>query len=53
MAGPLLIPLAAAGAQIAGSIFSFSQAKKARDKEKRAQAAAAKAMAASKERDVG
>jgi hypothetical protein len=45
MAIPLLIPLAAAGAQIAGSIFSFSQAKKARDKEKRAQAAAAKAMA--------
>ena len=45
MAVPLLIPLAAAGAQIAGSIFSFSQAKKARDKEKRAQAAAAKAMA--------
>ena len=45
MAIPLLIPLAAAGAQIAGSIFSFSQAKKARDKEKKAQAAAAKAMA--------
>jgi colicin import membrane protein len=45
MAVPLLIPLAAAGAQIAGSIFSFSQAKKARDREKKAQAAAAKAMA--------
>ena len=49
MAGPLLIPLAAAGAQIVGSIFSFSQAKKARDKEKRAQAAAAKAMMQAKQ----
>ena len=49
MAGPLLIPLAAAGAQIAGSIFSFSQAKKARDKEKKAQAAAAKAMMQAKQ----
>ena len=49
MPGPLLIPLAAAGAQIAGSIFSFSQAKKARDKEKRAQAAAAKAMVQAKQ----
>ena len=49
MAGPLLIPLAAAGAEIAGSIFSFGQAKKARNKEKKAQAAAAKAMMQAKQ----
>ena len=49
MPGPLLIPLAAAGAQIAGSIFSFGQAKKARNKEKKAQAAAAKAMMQAKQ----
>ena len=48
MAGPLLIPLAAAGAQIVSSIFSFGQAKKQRDVMKKAQAAAAEAMAEAK-----
>ncbi len=48
MAGPLLIPLAAAGAQIAGSIFSFSEAKKQKNAMKKAQAAAAKATAQAK-----
>jgi len=48
MAGPLLIPLAAAGAQIAGSIFSFGEAKKQRNIMKKAQAAAAKATAQAK-----
>ena len=48
MAVPLLIPLAAAGAQIAGSIFSFGEAKKQREAMKKAQNAAAVAAAQAK-----
>lgn len=48
MAGPLLIPLISVGLQAAGSIFSFGQAKKARERQQEAQAAAAKAMAEAK-----
>lgn len=47
MAFPL-IPLLSVGLQAAGSIFSFSDAKKARARETEAQAAAAKAMADAK-----
>jgi len=47
MAFPL-IPLLSVGLQAAGSIFSFSEAKKARNREKEAQAEAAKAMADAK-----
>ena len=47
MAFPI-IPLISVGLQAAGSIFSFSEAKKARDREKEAQADAAKAMAEAK-----
>ena len=45
MPGPALIPLLVAGTEIASSIFSFTAAAKAREKETRAQIAAAKAMA--------
>ena len=48
MAVPLIIPLVAAGAQIGGSVFSFIQARKARDAEKKAQREAARAMAEAK-----
>ena len=48
MAAPLLIPLISVGLQAAGSIFSFWQAKKAREREQQAQASAAKAMAEAK-----
>jgi len=48
MAAPLLIPLISVGLQAAGSIFSFGQAKKAREREQQAQASAAKAMAEAK-----
>ena len=44
MPGPL-IPLLVAGTEIASSIFSFTAAAKAREKESKAQRAAAKAMA--------
>lgn len=44
MAAPLLLPLISVGLQAAGSIFSFGQAKKQRDKEREAQRDAAKAL---------
>jgi|14BtaG_2_1085337.scaffolds.fasta_scaffold01701_2 hypothetical protein len=44
MAAPLLLPLISVGLQAAGSIFSFGQAKKQRDKEREAQREAAKAL---------
>lgn len=49
MAIPLIIPLVAAGAQIGGSVFSFIQAGKARDREKEAQRQAARALAQAKQ----
>jgi hypothetical protein len=49
MAIPLIIPLVAAGAQIGGSVFSFLQAGKARDREKEAQRQAARALAQAKQ----
>jgi len=49
MALPLIIPLVAAGAQIGGSVFSFIQAGKARDREKEAQRQAARALAQAKQ----
>jgi len=49
MAVPLIIPLVAAGAQIGGSVFSFIQAGKARDREKEAQRQAARALAQAKQ----
>ena len=48
MAVPLLIPLISVGLQAAGSIFSFSQAKKSRERQQDAQRDAAKAMAEAK-----
>lgn len=49
MALPLIIPLVAAGASIGGSVFSFLQAGKARDRQKEAQRQAAKALAQAKQ----
>ncbi len=49
MAIPLIIPLVAAGAQIGGSVFSFLQAGKARDREKEAQRQASRALAQAKQ----